>query len=94
MEKILTMSSKGQVTLPKELRERLGLKAGDELVFSIIGRDVLITPKSIDFNDLAGFLGAPPNGPATLDQIDNAVMKAGGKAAAESIGRKIRSDAA
>ncbi len=94
MGKFLTMSVKGQITLPKEMREQLGLKPGDEVVWSIIGRDILITPKSVDFNELAGFLGAPPNGPATLEQIDEAVAKAGGSVAAESIARKIDSDAA
>ena len=87
MGKFLTMSSKGQITLPKEMREELGLKAGDELVFSIIGRDILITPKSVDFNDLAGYLGDPPNGPATLDEIDETVAVAGGKAAAQPVRR-------
>ena len=94
MGKFLTMSSKGQITLPKEMREQLGLKAGDELVFSIIGRDVLITPKSVDFNDLAGFLGDPPNGPATLDEIDETVVAEGGKAAAEPMRRTAKSNAA
>ena len=94
MGKFLTISPKGQVTLPKEMREELGLKAGDELVYSIIGRNVLITPKSVDFNELAGFLGDPPNGRATLDEIDEAVATAGGKAAAEPVRRAAKSDAA
>jgi AbrB family looped-hinge helix DNA binding protein len=94
MGKFLTMSSKGQITLPKEMREELGLKAGDELVFSIIGRDILITPKSVDFNDLAGYLGDPPNGPATLDEIDETVAVAGGKAAAQPVRRTAKSHAA
>lgn len=28
-----TLTSKGQVTVPKDVRERLGLKSGDRLVF-------------------------------------------------------------
>lgn len=94
MGKMITVSSKGQITLPKEMRERLGLKAGDELVFSVVGKDILLTPKSVDFNDLAGFLGDPPNGTATLEEIDNAVVRAGGKAASAPVGRAIKSDAA
>jgi antitoxin PrlF len=94
MGKFLIMSSKGQITLPKEMREQLGLKAGDELVYSILGKDVLITPKSVDFNDLAGFLGDPPNGPATLGEIDETIAAAGGNAAAEPVRRTARNNAA
>lgn len=34
-EIISTMTSKGQVTLPAEIRKRLGLTAGDKLSFVI-----------------------------------------------------------
>lgn len=36
------MSSKGQVTLPKEIRNKLGLENGDDLMFSIEGHGVLV----------------------------------------------------
>ncbi|MBX5011499.1 AbrB/MazE/SpoVT family DNA-binding domain-containing protein [Rhizobium lentis] len=73
-----TLSPKGQITLPKELRDALGLQPGDQLVFSIIDGEVVITPKSINFNDLAGLLGAPANGRASLEEIDAAVTGAAG----------------
>lgn len=74
----LTLSSKGQVTLPKEMREALNLRPGDQIVYSIIDGEVVLTPKNVDFNDLAGLLGKPPRGRATLEEIDEAVLKAGG----------------
>ncbi len=74
----LILSPKGQVTFPKEMREALGLEPGDQLVFSIIDGELVITPKSINFNDLAGLLGTPPNGSASLDDIDAAVTEAAG----------------
>lgn len=79
------ISSKGQVTLPRELREKLSLKAGDELVFTLIGDQCLVTPKNIDFNDLAGFLGTPPKGRATLEEIDETVTRAAGAAASDGV---------
>jgi AbrB family looped-hinge helix DNA binding protein len=36
------MTSKGQVTLPKQVREKLGLATGDELMFSLEGNAVRI----------------------------------------------------
>jgi antitoxin PrlF len=71
-----TISSKGQVTIPKEMREALNLRPGDQLVYSVIDGEIVITPKSIDLKDLAGYLGDPPNGRATLEEIDAAAVAA------------------
>ena len=74
----VTLSGKGQVTIPKEMREMLHLQPGDQLIYSLIDGEVAITPKNVNFNDLAGMLGKPPKGPATLDEIDDAVLQAAG----------------
>ena len=60
MESLATtrMSSKGQVVIPEEIRDRLGLKAGTQFV--VVGnRDVVIlktiaAPPVEEFNDLIG----------------------------------------
>jgi AbrB family looped-hinge helix DNA binding protein len=60
MESLATtrMSSKGQVVIPEEIRDRLGLKAGTQFV--VVGnRDGVIlkaiSPPSVEeFNDLIG----------------------------------------
>lgn len=84
MRKEAKISPKGQVTLPRELRERLSLRTGDELVFTLVGDHFVITPKNIDFNDLAGLLGSPPNGRASLEEIDATVRREAGASAAGS----------
>ncbi len=83
------MSAKGQITLPREMRDRLGLKSGDELVFTLVDGRYLVTPKNLDFNDLAGLLGDPPAGRATLEEIDETVMRTAGAAA---LGRQAPED--
>ena len=79
MWKELKISDKGQVTLPKDMRDALGLKPGDAVVFTVDGDEIVITAKSVDFNELAGFLGAPPGGAATLDEIDATVTREAGR---------------
>ena len=36
------MSKKGQIVIPKEIRERFGIKPGDALIFKIQGSKVII----------------------------------------------------
>ena len=79
-----TLSSKGQVTIPKEIREALNLRPGEQLIYSIIDGEVILTPKNIDLKDLAGYLGSPPNGPETLKQIDAAAVAAAGASVFET----------
>ncbi|MDX3929142.1 MAG: AbrB/MazE/SpoVT family DNA-binding domain-containing protein [Shinella sp.] len=74
----VTLSSKGQVTIPKEMREALKLQPGDQLIYSVVDGEVILTPKNVNFNDLAGLLGKPPNGQATLEEIDATIVKSGG----------------
>lgn len=54
-----TMTSKGQLTVPKEVREALGLEAGDRVYFTVRELGAILT-KSPDFQDLAGSVPVPP----------------------------------
>jgi AbrB family looped-hinge helix DNA binding protein len=36
--------SKGQVTVPQEIRKRLGLSSGDRVEFVIVGEETVIRP--------------------------------------------------
>lgn len=59
MDVAATVTSKGQVTLPKSVREALGLRAGDRILFRVHdGRAVLA--KVPDFLELAGSVPVPP----------------------------------
>jgi AbrB family looped-hinge helix DNA binding protein len=59
MDVAATVTSKGQVTLPKPVRDALGLEAGDRVIFRVHeGRAVLA--KLPDFLDLAGSVPVPP----------------------------------
>jgi antitoxin PrlF len=52
------ITSKGQVTIPKSVREALALEEGDELLFRVERSRALIA-KTPDFLDLAGTVTVP-----------------------------------
>lgn len=52
------VTSKGQVTVPKAVREALGIKEGDEVVFRVEGNRAVLA-RTPDFLDLAGTIRVP-----------------------------------
>jgi len=74
-----TLTSKGQTTIPKDIRKRLNLHPGDRLEF-VIDEDgrVLVLPASIDVAELAGVL-KPPARPVTVEDMNRAIRKRGGR---------------
>jgi antitoxin PrlF len=69
----VTVSSKGQVTLPAEIRRRLGITAGTKLDFVIRGDDQLEVIKlGGSVRDLKGALG-PPVRKLTIEEMDAAI---------------------
>jgi len=71
-----TMTSKGQMTLPKDVRDDLGLKPGDKLdIVKQDGKYVLL-PRNVTFTSLAGILGKSPSGPLSVEEEDAALERA------------------
>lgn len=54
-----SLTQKGQVTIPKQVRVALGLKAGDEVDFDIDDGKVLVSKKfkRLPFEKWSGYLG-------------------------------------
>lgn len=53
-----TVTSKGQITIPKAIRERLQIEAGQKLIFHAEG-DLVEISKPVDLLDLAGSVETP-----------------------------------
>jgi AbrB family looped-hinge helix DNA binding protein len=68
-----TLSSKGQATIPKAVRERLQIKSGDRFKFFFHPDGVIILPK-IPTARLKGILPKPAQ-PVSLGDIDRAIAK-------------------
>jgi len=55
-----TISSKGQITVPREIRLRLGLKEGDRVEFVIENGCTIIRPARGPENPFQKYVGALP----------------------------------
>ncbi len=75
-----TLTSKGQLTLPKKIREHLKVATGDAVDF-VIGADgeVRVRAGDVDVRDLRGLLHKPGRRPVTLEQMDDAIALARGR---------------
>ena len=67
------MTSKGQLTVPKDVRQKLGLKPGDRIRFLLEadGR-VRLMPAKRDISELVGILPKPKRA-LRLEEMDEAI---------------------
>jgi antitoxin PrlF len=70
-----TITSKGQLTLPKDVREHLGVREGDRVEFRMdrSGR-VWVEPATQDLMKLRGLFG-PVDRARTQEELDEAVRR-------------------
>jgi antitoxin PrlF len=57
MKNSSTISSKGQITVPQEIRKRLGLEAGDRVEFVVEQDRTVIRPVRSEVNPFEKFIG-------------------------------------
>ena len=71
-----TLTSKGQITLPKEIRDRLGLDAGSMLDFQLLPDNTITArPVKPDARNLRGLLKSPHARPLTVAQMDEGIAQ-------------------
>jgi AbrB family looped-hinge helix DNA binding protein len=70
------VTTKGQVTIPAEIRRHLELKPGDQVDFVIDNHGhVCMVPMNVDIKKLSGFL-APARRHLTVKQMNDAIEDA------------------
>lgn len=74
-----TMTSKGQITIPADVRRKLRLRAGTKVDFAENkAGEIVLRPKTGDIRDLYGIVKYK-GPPATIEEIDEAIKKAATK---------------
>lgn len=69
------MTSKGQITVPKDVRLKLNLKPGDRVLFVVEGDGtVCMHALNKDISSLIGILPRPKR-TATLEEIEEAIQR-------------------
>ena len=73
------VTSKGQITVPKPIREHLNLSRGDRIEFLIgINGEVTIMPAAADVRKLKGMVRKPGK-PVTIADMNRAIEDEGGR---------------
>jgi antitoxin PrlF len=74
-----TVTSKGQITLPKIVRERLGVDAGDKVEFVETQPGVFrLIAATRDVRDLKGVIPKPAK-PVTVEDMSRVIARMGGR---------------
>ena len=65
-----TLTSKGQMTIPKEIRASLGMKAGDRMTFTLMpDATVVMRVKRKSISEVAGSLHKKGRKPIPIEQL-------------------------
>ena len=82
------VTSKGQITLPKEIRERLRVDAGGKLAIATEEGKVVLKRKTGGIKDLVGILHRPGMRVLTIEEMDDAIGKAVTERYLKAVGRR------
>ncbi len=70
-----TITSRGQTTVPSEIRQALNLKAGDKVRYLVMANGDVRMFRVRSVMELAGILYRPGQRTITLEEMDNAIAE-------------------
>ncbi len=71
------MTSKGQVTIPKAIREQMGVRPGDRIRFTVREDGLIVVePETRDVRSLAGMLKREGARPISVEEMNEAIVDA------------------
>jgi antitoxin PrlF len=83
-----TMTSKGQITIPKDVRDDLGLQAGSTVLFVKVGQgSYRMVARTGRIQDLAGILQRTGQRPLTIEEINEGIAEAAANSGQRGMGK-------
>jgi antitoxin PrlF len=73
------VTSKGQITIPVDIRNELGLTAGDKVIFLVEGNSVRFLPLTKDISSLKGIITKSKNA-VSIKDMKATIKSIGGEA--------------
>ncbi len=76
-----TLTTKGQLVVPKAIRDRMGIHPGDRLDFVVLDDgNVLMRPVTEDVSRLKGLLRRPGRAPVSVEEMNRIIRDRGARA--------------
>jgi antitoxin PrlF len=73
---VSTVTSKGQITIPKQIRDRLRLQAGHQVEFQIDRQGhVIMRPRNRDFHSLKGIVRNTRKTPLSIEEMNEDIAR-------------------
>lgn len=72
-----TVTSKGQITIPRDVRKALGIESGDKVRFNVDDKGrVFFVPVTVDVTSLKGIVPKPDK-PVSVEEMRATIIKRG-----------------
>jgi antitoxin PrlF len=71
-----TLTAKGQTTIPKDIRDKMGLKPGAKLYWTYVNGHAEVRVKTGSIMDLAGIFYDPNRKPVSIEELNEAIAGA------------------
>ncbi len=79
MSDIVLVDSKGRVTIPKDMRESLGVKSGDRFRITMVGRKIILEKTEDPFEVLESILKDIKFGRKAREEAEKLAIKEAGR---------------
>ena len=80
------LTSKGQVTIPKEVRDDLGLETGSTVLFVKLGEgNYRLVARTGQIQDLGGLLHRPGRAPLSIEELNAGIADAAAESGCQGL---------